>query len=150
MDTNLLDLLKTAITLLLGGAGGSMLQVWLRPKPQKQQEQTNAQRAQWEFERDQRDAERRRWSEDWGWAKTEIKDLRGQVEGLERSHAEMLIKQADLELRQDEMDLHISDLYSAIGQEPDGGAAIKSRLKTQRPARPVNIKRPPTVKQETH
>src|SRR4051812_9111871 len=130
---DLIEITKIAAPLLLG-ALGTWLAQRLKSRPQQQQDEAAAQRAAWELWRDQVADERARWAEDWGWAKTEIKDLRGQIAGLERRQGELLLKQAALEQRQEGMLAHIDDLYSAIGAEPDAGAAIKSRLKTQRPA----------------
>jgi hypothetical protein len=80
--------------------------------------------------------------------------MRAQVFSLEHRLAESLIKQADLETRQDDMEAHIEDLYNAIGAEADGGAMIKSRLKTQRPTsqRSARNKRAAATaeKEETH
>ena len=64
---------------------------------------------------------------------TRLTGLSGELNTLKLRHAELQAQHTDLEQRQVETESHIEDLYASISQEPDGGQAIKSRLKTKRP-----------------
>jgi hypothetical protein len=87
---------------------GPPLAWYLKPRFVRMRDQTEAHQADFDLLRDQ-----------YGWAATEIKAMRAEV--------------SQLRVRQDEYELHIDDWHQAAAQEPDGGAAIRARLRTRRP-----------------